>query len=177
LRAARGGQRLLSLCYGGTIPFVSASAIVLSTESPTATYIGTTTAVTGDPPFPTHFFWLSYPPMPGSSVLVQINLDELHREPWVETHSRLRLITGDTPALRFVVAPRRSFREVRGYRLASDGSEPVQEFRTGRRGKGELPAYKPEAKSGDEAFHMHCIASDKCITHQRRLKRASHIPL
>lgn len=175
LRAMRGGQRLVPLCYGGTVPFSTVAATVSSAEPLDATYLGTTTAVTSDPRFPTHFFWLSSPPIPGSPLTVQVELEEVHSHPWGELHTWLRLITGDSPSLRSFVEPRRSFRQVRGYRLAA-GGDPVQEFQAGRRPKGEFPAYKTQA-CGDEAFHMHCLASDKAREHQRRINRASKLPL
>jgi hypothetical protein len=176
LRAMRGGQRLVPLCYGGTIPFSTVTASVSSAESLEAKYLGTTAAVTDDPRFPTHFFWLSSPPIPGSPLTVQVELEEVHSHPWGDLHTWLRLITGDSPSLRFTVDPRRSFRQVRGYRLTANGTKPTQEFQAGRRPKGELPAYKARAR-GDEAFHIHCTASDKAKEHQRRINRASQLPL
>jgi hypothetical protein len=177
LRAARGGQRLVALCFGGSISFTSISATVLSPESPAAQHIGSTEIVANDPLLPTHFFWLSYPPVPGSTLVLSADFEEIHRKPWAQIDSRLRLITGDTPVIRFSVQPRRSFRSIQGFRLASDGSDPVEDFRTGRKRKGELPLYKTVARRGDEAFELHCLPSDRCITHQRRHVSASHIPL
>jgi hypothetical protein len=179
LRAARGGQRLVPLCYGSATPFAATTASAPNQKPPRIAYLGSTDVVTGDPAFPTHFFWLSDAPAPGARVVLVIKFDELHERPWVELHTRLRLITGDIPKLQFTAQPRRSFHWVRGYRLARDGSDAAQEFHGAIRKKQQgaaLPAYQPEAKSGDEAFRLTYRASDICITQQRKaMKRGPHV--
>lgn len=168
VRAIRAGQRIIPICYGATVPFDSVVAQSRNEQKLGIAYIGSSALITGNPDFPTHLFWLSAPPKPGSEITVQATFYEVRPDTWREARSRLRLITGGSPSVIMRAVPPKAFERVIGYRTPPNSTSAIVRFDQTVQSNKTLLEYRPRRAKELTSFELHCVAATSHIDKRRQ---------
>jgi hypothetical protein len=172
LRATRGGQRLIPLCYAGTRPLDAPDVVEVVGSSLEAKHLVSTRVVQPRAPFPVHLFWLSHAPPPGAVLRLRVRFTEVFTKQWIDVRSRYVAVGGRHSVL-MKAQPRRSFDRADGLRSVLGSGEPQVEFRQ-RCGKKPKKGVRPhyvlwEARADDgDILELRCKASSIALERQRR---------